>query len=90
MMNNTIEPQIKNIENHFNNVIGWTPKEFSKLKNQLSCQDYGMAEKKMDQIEFELFFHSAYGDEIKNLLNHLKDKIIELKLEKEQSKLNNY
>ena len=88
-MNDSLELYIKNIENHFNNVIGWTPKEFSKLKNQLSCQDYAMAEKKMDKIEFELFFHSAYGDEIKNLLNNLKEKITELKLEKEKAKLSN-
>ena len=98
---------IKNMENYFSDIISWIPDDFIKLKNQLSCKDYVMAEKKIEDVEFILEtqcnystltgshfdknnkWDKALNDEMWHNINQLKERITELKLEKEKAKLIN-
>lgn len=93
---------IKSMENYFSDIISWIPDDFIKLKNQLSCKDYVMAEKKIKTVEHILYTECNYStiglkskwdkilwEEMCSDINQLKERINELKLEKEKAKLSN-
>lgn len=94
---------LNNMENYFNNVIEWLPDDFIKLKNQLNSKDYEMAEKKIEYIEGVFYSDWSFQSKIDRsskwrkilledmnyYIRQLKERVIELKIEKEKAKLNN-
>lgn len=102
-MDNVLAFYLNNMENYFNNVIEWLPDDFIKLKNQLNSKDYEMAEKKIEYIEGVFYSDWSFQSKIDRsskwrkilledmncYIRQLKERVIELKFEKEKAKLNN-
>lgn len=94
---------IKNMENYFSDIISWIPDDFIKLKNQLNSKDYEMAEKKIEYIEGVFYSDWSFQSKIDRsskwrkilledmncYIRQLKERVIELKFEKEKAKLSN-
>lgn len=65
------------------------PPSFQKMKNQLLCKDYAIAETlRTNKGEIDCYYDFFSNNEINHYLELLKARITELKLEKEQKKLN--
>lgn len=85
-MDDTISLYIGKIEQLAQSV----PPSFQKMKNQLSCKDYAMAETlRTNKGEIDCYYDFFCNNEINHYLELLKARITELKLEKEKAKLNN-
>ena len=103
MMDNVLAFYLNNMENYFNNVIEWLPDDFIKLKNQLNSKDYEMAQKKIEYIEGVFYSDWSFQSKIDRsskwrkilledmncYIRQLKERVIELKFEKEKAKLSN-
>lgn len=102
-MDNVLAFYLNNMENYFNKVIEWLPDDFIKLKNQLNSKDYEMAEKKIEYIEGAFYSDWSFQSKVDRsskwrkvlledmnyYIRQLKERIVELKLEKGMAKWNN-